>query len=149
MKHTLTLIIAALVFTLTTSFKAPSAGSVQVQITGLRSSKGAVLISIFNNAKDFPENANGAVGKTKVSIVNGVVTHTFSDMPYGTYAIALLHDENNNLKMDFNIVGMPKEGYGFSNDAKVRLGPPSFEDAAFKLDATNKVIRIKCSYFLK
>lgn len=129
------------------SFKHPT-NSVSIEVQNLRSQKGYVLISLFNNAKDFPKNATKAIGKTKVRIENGRAIAAFNDLPAGKYAAAILHDENDNLKMDFNIVGMPKEGYGFSNDAKGLFGPPSFEKAAFTVDGEKKII-IKASYFFR
>jgi uncharacterized protein (DUF2141 family) len=59
----------------------------------------------------------------------------------------VLHDENENSKMDFNFLGMPLEGYGFSNDASGTFGPPSFEDAAFRLKARPSAVSIKARYF--
>ena len=54
-------------------------------------------------------------------------------MPLGSYAISTYHDENDNDKLDKNIVGIPKEAYGFSNDATGFMGPPKWEDAKFDL----------------
>ena len=54
-------------------------------------------------------------------------------MPPGTYAIAVLHDENDNGKMDYRLLRLPKEPYGFSNGVVPRLGPPKFEAAAFSV----------------
>ncbi len=64
----------------------------------------------------------------------------------GTYALALLHDENGNGEMDSNFLGLPQEGYGFSNDAKVFLGPPSFEAASFKLGPGRGAITLSVVY---
>ena len=55
----------------------------------------------------------------------------FNGIPAGTYAVTVLHDENSDSKMDFNWMGMPTKGYGFSNDAKATLLPPSFDTASF------------------
>lgn len=132
------------------SFAPAEENSITVEITNLRNSKGAVLISLYNsaNADHFTDDpAKYAVGKKKVTIRNNKAYVTFSDLPLGKYAVAIMHDENDNNKMDFNIVRMPKEGYGFSNDAKVVLGPPSFEKAAFDLRENTKTISIKMTYF--
>jgi len=75
------------------------------------------------------------------------VSVTFSDLRPGVYAVAVLHDENENSKMDFNLLGMPLEGYGFSNDASALFGPPSFKDAAFTLKARPSAVSIKTRYF--
>lgn len=66
------------------------------------------------------------------------VVLVYRDLPPGRYAVSLFHDENGNGKLDTNVVGMPTERYGFSRDARGRMGPPSFADAAVELtgDAT-------------
>jgi uncharacterized protein (DUF2141 family) len=122
-------------------------GTVTVEITNLKNSKGYVLMSLYNNAEYFPEDGEKAIAKGKAVITDGKATITFKNVPYGKYAGAFLHDENNNLKMDFNIVGIPKEGYGFTNNAKGTMGPPSFEKAAFEFNSPQKKITIKASYF--
>lgn len=71
----------------------------------------------------------------------------FSDLPFGEYAVAVMHDMNDNNKMDFHFYGAPKEGYGASNDASGTFGPPSFEEARFKLENFSKTIVIKLKYF--
>ncbi len=58
---------------------------------------------------------------------------SFSDIEPGDYAIRYFHDENNNGAMDTNLFGLPVEGFGFSNNAKVNFGPPSYQQAAFKV----------------
>ncbi len=130
------------------SFTAPT-GTVTVEVTNLRSNNGYVLVSLYDTPEAFPKNAERAVGKGKVKITGGKATISFNNLPQGRYASAILHDENNNLKMDLNSVGLPQEGYGFSNNAKGFLGPPSFSKAAFTLDGPVKNISIKASYFMK
>lgn len=126
----------------------PPTGSITIEITKLKSSKGFVLVSLYNTKESFPEKAEKAVAKGKAAIVNGKAIISFKDLPYGKYAAAILHDANDNIKMDFNILGIPKEGYGFSNDAKGFAGPPSFEKAAFELNHPQKKIVITTTYFL-
>ena len=64
---------------------------------------------------------------------NRAVTYVY-ELPSGTYAIGIFHDVNLNNKMDNNVFGIPKEQYGFSNNARAFLGPPAFEAAAFELE---------------
>ncbi len=130
------------------SFTAPT-GTVTVEVTNLRSNKGYVLVSLYDTPDAFPKNGEKAVGKGKVTITGGKATISFKNMPQGKYAAAILHDENDNLKMDLNSVGLPQEGYGFSNNAKGLFGPPSFSKAAFTLNGPVKNISIKASYFMK
>jgi uncharacterized protein (DUF2141 family) len=59
----------------------------------------------------------------------------------GKYAFKYFHDENNNnKKMDTNVIGIPKEGYGFSNNAKGRFGPPDFKDTIFEIKNDTTII---------
>jgi uncharacterized protein (DUF2141 family) len=134
---------------LLTSFTALAKGSITVEITNLRNAKGHVLITLYDKSEGFPEKgAKTAAGKTKVSIQNGKAIATFDNMPAGNYAVATMHDENDNVKMDFNILHMPKEGYGFSNDAKGTMGPPSFKDASFQHNGEDKKVTLKMTYFM-
>jgi uncharacterized protein (DUF2141 family) len=70
----------------------------------------------------------------------------FEDIPPGTYALAAIHDENMNGKLDANWLGAPTEGYGFSNDAKALLGAPSFSAARFRYDGQNLELAISLRY---
>lgn len=125
-----------------------SGTSVTIEVTNLKNNKGHVLISLYDDKESFPDNAEKAAGKGKAAIKGGVATITFRNLKPGRYAVAVLHDENENLKMDFNLVGMPKEGYGFSNNAKGMLGPPSFAKAAFAVNNEEEKVKIRISYFL-
>ena len=69
-------------------------------------------------------------------------------MKPGRYAIALLHDENENGKADRALGMMPREGFGFSRDAPVRMGPPKFHDAAFEMVSQDRQMTIKMRYML-
>ena len=70
------------------------------------------------------------------------MTYTFKEIPKGEYAVAVFHDKNSNEKMDVNFLGIPKEAYGCSNNAKGFMGPPKYEDAKFLLTA-NRILRIE------
>jgi uncharacterized protein (DUF2141 family) len=70
----------------------------------------------------------------------------FTDLPAGVYAVSVFHDENMNQKLDKNFVGVPKEGYGASNNPKKKMGPPSFEEAKFQLSGTEQSLEIKLMY---
>jgi uncharacterized protein (DUF2141 family) len=146
MKRYLLTITIIFICTTNFSFLNPK-GDITIEINNLRNSDGAVLISLFNDEDNFPGNAEKAIGKAKAEIIKGTATATFKDISFGAYAVAILHDENKNLKMDFNFLGIPKEGYGFSNDAKGLFGPPAFNKAAFLIDSNFKKIKIKATYF--
>ena len=119
-------------------------GTLKVEIAGLRSSGGVVLISLFKDGKGYPDEPEKAFKKTKISIRHNKASIDFTNLPVGEYAIVVLHDENNNLKMDKNL-GIPKEGYGFSNNVMGLMGPPSFSKASFKFEG-KQVVEIKMRY---
>ncbi|WP_246284994.1 DUF2141 domain-containing protein [Winogradskyella wichelsiae] len=75
------------------------------------------------------------------SIENNSSTVVFNNIPQGTYAISVFHDENDNGIMDTNFMHIPKEAYGCSNDAKGFMGPPKWEDAKFQIKE-NKTVNI-------
>ena len=112
------------------------AGTVTLEVRNIET-KGEMHLAIYDDADVF-ENDNGEKGGATKGIVEGVIeevgtgTATYSfELPNGTYAIGIFIDTNYNNEMDRNFFGVPKEQYGFSNDAKGSFGPPSFKDASF------------------
>ncbi len=102
-----------------------------VEIQNLTSNSGHVMLAIFNTSESFPD------GLAKVQIVIDIKDKkgsTVFKLPEGNYAIAVYHDSNDNKKLDKNSFGIPKESYGFSNNAIARFSAPSFEDAKFTLN---------------
>lgn len=70
----------------------------------------------------------------------------FLDIPPGTYALAVVHDENMDGKLNTNFLGVPTEGYGFSSGAKASMSAPSFEAASFSYDGQNLDLTIRLHY---
>ncbi len=124
---------------------APGSTWVTVTVTDLRNSKGVVRACMTDDADLFPKCRQDEQSHRMVVPAIGKVSFTFQNVNPGTYAIALLHDENDNGKADRALLLMPKEGFGFSRDAKVRMGPPSFDSAAFEVDGkpVNQTIRMR------
>ena len=126
---------------------APSGASVDVTVTDLRNSKGTVRACMTSAEQAFPK-CQGVKGAHRATLAaRGTVTFSFEGVKPGTYAIALLHDENNNGKADRALSMIPTEGYGFSRDAKVVMGPPSFADAAFAVAGSDQRQTIRMRYF--
>lgn len=109
-----------------------SAATLNVEITGLASDKGDVHVALYDNPDAFPD-SDGMRTETQVGVTGRKATVTFNDLAPGVYAIAVYHDENGNHDFDQGLLGIPLEDYGFSNDAKVFFGPPSFAEAAFQV----------------
>ncbi len=125
-----------------------------VKIENLRNNKGAVAINLFRGAEGFPDDDKKAYAKHVAALSdasNKTATVTFSDLPPGEWAVVLLHDENKNGKMDTGWFGIPKEGFGASNNPKARSGPPRFKDAQFTIaqGETERTITIKPIYMGK
>lgn len=134
---------------LITGLSAPAAANeVIITITDLRSSEGVVRACMTTQKKVFPKCRKDPASHRTVVPAGETVEIRFTGVEPGDYAIALLHDENDNGKADRALGMMPKEGYGFSRDAKVRMGPPKFEDAVFKLGDAPQELTIKMRYFL-
>ncbi|WP_372521309.1 DUF2141 domain-containing protein [Qipengyuania mesophila] len=103
---------------------------VVVTVINLRSAEGTVLACLTPSDGDFPDCGADTQSQKRIVRANTRVTIVFNDVAPGDYAISLLHDENGNGKVD-KALFMPTEGFGFSRDAKLRLGPPRFSAAAF------------------
>src|SRR5690606_21055507 len=125
MKNILTITAVLFAFITQSSFEAPT-GTIQVEVSGLKNNTGEVLISLYDNENFFPTDADNAVSKHRAKIVNGTASVVITDLKFGRYAAAVMHDENKNEKLDVNGAGIPTEGFGFSNNAKGSFGPPSF-----------------------
>jgi uncharacterized protein (DUF2141 family) len=104
-------------------------GALHVIVIGLRNDHGRVGCSIFNGPDGFPREKKKEFRGMWAPVKGSTAVCDFEDVPAGTNAATVLHDENLNGKMDFNLIGMPTKGYGFSNNAKATLSPPSFDAA--------------------
>jgi uncharacterized protein (DUF2141 family) len=113
----------------------PAPVPVHVTVTGLRAVHGQILACLVNTAAAFPDcSRDPAARKLAVPVRAATVELDFGAVPPGSWAVAVVHDENGNGRMDKRLI-MPREGYGFSRDAPVRMGPPSFRSAAFAVGA--------------
>ena len=110
---------------------------VEVVIRGIEEVKGSVLVAVYNNEASFMKKH---LTSRKVKVAGKEVTLVFENVKPGEYAISTFHDENDNNKLDSNFVGIPKELYGFSNDAKGSFGPPDFAKAKVKIDSDKKLV---------
>ncbi|MYE82014.1 MAG: DUF2141 domain-containing protein [Gammaproteobacteria bacterium] len=108
----------------------------EVELRGIHSAEGHALVALHGEAPgaDFPSDASVVANAAAPAATDAVVV-VFRDLPAGAYAVAAFHDANGDGELNANLVGMPTECYGFSNDARGFMGPPSFDDAAFSLDA--------------
>jgi len=120
-------------------------GDITVKISSFRNEKGNAQVTLFNSAEGFPETPENAYKKIQSKIHGTTSIAVFKDMPFGEYAIAVLHDENGNGAMNRNMVGMPVEGNGASNNPEA-FGPPKYEDAKFLLNSKTMRTNIDIKY---
>ncbi|MFA5878685.1 MAG: DUF2141 domain-containing protein [Candidatus Margulisiibacteriota bacterium] len=124
----------------------PKTGNINIVITGLRNNNGKVLVGLYNSADTFL-NRDAYFKGLSLAINNRSASGAFTDIPYGTYAIAFFQDENNSGKLDYSFIGMPLEGIGFSTNFKSGLlKRPTFNDVKFDLVTSNITIDMDTDY---
>jgi len=109
--------------------------TLKIEISSLRNNKGQVFLELIDNA------GNQVAGLSK-KVENNKCVFTIENLKPGKYSFKYFHDENNNKKIDINFIGIPKEGFGFSKNAKAIFGKPKREETIFYL---KKNITLKCS----
>lgn len=114
-----------------------------VNIKNLKNSDGDILVGLYDNDSNFPRKVS--TGKV-IKVTEKEMHVTFPDIKPGNYAVSVLHDENQNKDMDQGTLGIPKEGYGFSNNVMGVMGPPSFRKASFHVPDGDSSITIKMKY---
>lgn len=119
----------------------------QLGVTGLRSAKGQILVCVTRNPKAFPDCSKDATAKRLAVPAAKAGQISVEGLAPGQWAVALVHDENSNTKMDMALV-MPKEGFGFSRDPKIGFGPPKFASAAIMLAVGENKHGVKMKYML-
>jgi uncharacterized protein (DUF2141 family) len=121
-------------------------GRVSVVIEGVRERSGEIGVLLFDRADGFPDDSQVSVQRRVVPAKTGRVVLDFEGLPFGTYAVAVIHDLNGNRKVDTNLLGIPREGYGFSNNARSLFRAPRFHEAAFAHNGPAAIIRIDMIY---
>ena len=118
------------------AFPLPAQNKLEVTIQGVKSEKGSVLIALYDSEGSFMKKH---IASRKVKVADKNLTVVFDNLKPGSYAVSTFHDENENEKLDSNFFGVPKELYGFSNNAKGSFGPPSFDKARVTVDRDKKI----------
>ena len=121
----------------------------RVDLTGFRSDHGSARCSLFNDRDPsaFPSNGDKLFKLAMASSIKNAATEVdFTGIPPGKYAMVCYHDENNNGKFDENMLGMPKEGYCFSNNIKPKFSAPTFEQCVFDYQGGDQSIAIAMIY---
>ncbi|MEB3831057.1 DUF2141 domain-containing protein [Phormidium sp. CCY1219] len=128
--------------------RALDAGQLTVEVDGLTNQQGNICLTVFSRSDGFPKDAMKALKASCFPISQTPLTLTLDGLNFGNYAVALFHDENADGELNTNQIGIPQEGFGFSNNPPILTGPPQFRDATFFLAGQNTTIRIDLNYLL-
>ncbi|MBM3929639.1 MAG: DUF2141 domain-containing protein, partial [Sphingomonadales bacterium] len=117
-----------------------------VAVDNLRSAKGLIQLCLTSDPENFPNCVDDARALRR-SVPAATRAVRFDALPVGSYAVAVIHDENANARLD-TMMGIPREGFGFSRNPVIRFGPPKFGAARFSLDASGTQQDIRMRYLL-
>ena len=136
----------------TTLLKLPenqiSSNHLNIEITGIKNKQGQICLSLFNKHHGFPNDGNNAIQTSCIKVTDIKERVTLTNLAPGSYAIAIFHDENNDGILNFNWVGIPTEGFGFSQNPPILKGIPKFKDSAIIVSDSEINIEIKLKYLL-
>jgi uncharacterized protein (DUF2141 family) len=122
-----------------------STSTVLLEVSSLKNTRGTLNCRLFTKASDFPDGEGILTVRTPIAGAN--TTCTFPNVEPGTYAVAVVHDENSNGKLDKNFVGVPSEGYGVSNNKTYALSAPKWEESVFTIaPSESKTLQVKLRY---
>ncbi len=124
---------------------AEAAGSVTMNVANVRSSRGRVVVDICPQDRFLED---GCVHHAEVAARAGTTSITIPNVPAGQYAVQAFHDENANGEVDRAMFGIPREGVGFSRNARIGLGPPKWRDAFFVHQGRAETIGFSLRYFM-
>ncbi|NRB08472.1 MAG: DUF2141 domain-containing protein [Richelia sp.] len=122
--------------------------NLSIKIDGIKNLKGQVCFSIFSSSRGFPANEKNAIKSGCVKAVDKTVKANLGELKPGSYAVAVIHDINGDGALNSNLLGIPKEGIGFSRNPKIVTGPPKFGDSAVIVVGPNTDLDIQLQYFL-
>lgn len=113
--------------------------TIQVEVQG--ENAGLVQLLLFKGEKGFPDQASAAIETASSKVQSGKAVFNFKNLETGVYAVSAFHDADGDGVMRKNLLGIPKDLYGFSNDARGTFSAPTFESASFKLSSGEHTIR--------
>ena len=136
--------LAAWALALSAATSPAIAAPLKVDVANVRNARGRIRVEVCTRALFLRDCTYSASALARP----GIITVSFPDIPAGRYAVQVSHDENNNNKLDRGLFGIPKEGFGFSNDAKIRMAPPKFDEAAFDHGKLSQQIALHLRYLM-
>ncbi|HDS06324.1 MAG TPA: DUF2141 domain-containing protein [Bacteroides sp.] len=125
--------------------QSPLTGTLEIRFTGIRSDRGQIAVGMNRSPEGWPREPHMDFFWEKDGLDNGVLVAEIENLPYGVYAISVLDDVNRNGEMEM-VLGIPREGWGFSNNPANRLSPPDFNKCAFLIEQPFVRITIELHY---
>lgn len=122
------------------------AADLAVTVTNIRNDRGRIMVAVCTQETFLKP---GCPYTASAPAQAGQVTITVRGVRPGTYAVQAFQDENGNEEVDRNFFGLPEEGIGFSNDAPIRFGPPSYADAAITVAEGGSRTALRLRYFIE
>ncbi len=134
---------------LTKAISIEPTANLTVVVNGIQNKKGEICIGLYSQKKGFPLNTKNVAKCACTQITGNSVKQQFTGLKHGNYAVAIIDDQNGDRRLNRDFFGIPKEGFGISNNPKVSIktGTPKFRDASFKFNG-NKTIYISMKYRL-
>jgi uncharacterized protein (DUF2141 family) len=120
-----------------------STGEIHLNVEGIKKLEGNIGVLVFNKEQGFPLEPEYAILDLEVKVTSNVMKINLGKLPYGNYAIALIQDINSNKMFDKNIIGIPKEPFGFSNNKSILFGLPNFNEATVSLSREREETTIR------
>ncbi|MEM7220870.1 MAG: DUF2141 domain-containing protein [Pseudomonadota bacterium] len=111
------------------------AADLTIAVNDVRDTSGQIMLRLLASEAEMAGRDSQAAA-VMLQARDGVRV-TLHDLPAGTYGVQVMHDVNGNGELDTNVVGMPREPWAFSNNAKGRLGPPKWKDVSFEIGDQN------------
>ncbi len=121
---------------------APPRGELRVNVSNLARIGGKVWVGIYASSEDFLDRSRALLYYQAVTVTGSLTLH-IPDLPAGTYAVALFHDENDNGELDTNFLGLPTEPWAFSGEPKTRLRLPRFDEVEFHFSGRGDVLDVR------
>ena len=115
-------------------------------LSNIKNENGYIRYLLFNKAEGYPDDEKMSIGQGSLKVVDAQKGIILKNIEGGQYSFTLIHDENNNNVLDTNILGIPKEGFGFSNNPKIFFGAPSFSKCSFEVKG-DMTLNIEMKYF--
>ena len=137
-------VVLAIAFTASPALS-QSSSTISLEVSGFKNTRGTLNCRLFTKPADVPD-GEGMV-TVRVLVAGPTTSCTFSNLEPTTYAVAVVHDENSNGKLDKNFVGVPSEGYGVSNNKTYALSAPKWDESIFALvPSESKTLQVKLRY---